>query len=357
MAVAERNQRRALLSYVKEPFSRERDHPGFRKHANWWRALKIAELIKDRGYEVDVVEWTDEVFEGTGYDLVIGLGVAFDRALRLNKRAVSIYLGTGAHWRQNNGEVLKRQRAFKKHHRALPRVQMVPKDRSCKGADFVGVVGNDWVMDTYRRCVKGKVMPVVNSVTEGVSDTTGGKDYLRARRRFLWMAAYGVIRRRLDVVLDVFSTEPDLDLCVCGSVEWEKEFFSIYKELLTNGGNIVYNGWVDVGSEEYRSVTRASGFLIYPSVSDGLPGSVVNAMASGVVPIVTREAGIDVGDFGILLNSGSEEDIREGVRQASEMPEGELRERSEMAVFEARKKYTKSAFIQSFEALLDVGSV
>ncbi len=47
-------------------------------------------------------------------------------------------------------------------------------------------------------------------------------------------------------------------------------------------------------------------FSIFPSCSEGQSGSVLTTMSLGLIPIVTKEVGIDVFDKGFLINDNIE---------------------------------------------------
>ena len=61
-------------------------------------------------------------------------------------------------------------------------------------------------------------------------------------------------------------------------------------------------------------------FVIHPTCAEGSPGSVIECMNQGLIPIVSREAAIDVDGFGILLDQCSIEEIVRVVRDVSQRP-------------------------------------
>lgn len=345
--------RRALLAYLASAFDTDPTDPVFRSHTNRWRCVTIADLLEKSGYSVFSVDWTATKFKANGFNLVVGLGPAFDKAVKASSDAKRIYLGTGAHWAQNNRAVVERQREVARSRGAMIGVQTLSPESGAEAADVIAVVGNAWVADTYRGRSNALIVHTPNSVTDGVVPTLLAKHYRAARKSFLWMAAYGALRRRLDVVLDVFSRNQDLSLVVCGGVEKEKGFVDCFRSQLFDTSNIEFVGWVDVAGDTYRDVTARCGYMIYPSVSDGMPGSVVNAMASGVVPIVTREAGIDVSPYGVVLDDGSAESIERAVRECSERHPDSVRDAAEKSSKVAFSMYARCQFEEAFLGVLD----
>ena len=79
-------------------------------------------------------------------------------------------------------------------------------------------------------------------------------------------------------------------------------------------------GWVDVNSDLFLDITGNSIALIYPSCSEGQAGAVATCMQAGVIPVVSYESGIDVDDFGILLEKCTVAEIKEAINKILKMP-------------------------------------
>lgn len=91
-------------------------------------------------------------------------------------------------------------------------------------------------------------------------------------------------------------------------------------------------------------MVSALGDLGYPSCSDGQAGGVVQAMHAALIPLVTREAGIDTEDFGITCPDDSLDAIERLVRDASERPPDWHRELGARSRQVARNRYTEDVF-------------
>lgn len=343
-----------LLCYLVDPFLAENAQPAT-VHANYWRTQAIADVFHDYGYRVDVCDWRKaDPPTASDYEIVIGLGVAFCESLSKSRpKQTVIYLGTGTHAEQTNDAYRLRLNEIQQSRGVKLRERSLPNDIGPTLADSIFVVGNEWVDSTYRTRGEAPTFRLWNSMIDGVQQTTSGKDWESARQHFLWMAGYGPVRRRLDVLLEVFAANPAYHLWVCGSVESEKDFFAAYKRELTELPNIHYQGFTDVGSDAFADITKTCGFLLYPSTSDGMPGSVVNSAAAGLVPIITKETGIDLDGFPIDINDASSVEISQLIRHVSEMPPEELKSRAEAVAAFVRKTYTREHFLESFRAALN----
>ena len=344
------------MTYLWEPFLESPNSPELRKHSNYYHSTVIADSLAKRGYTVDATSWRNpEPPDGRDYDLIVGLGPAFTAAAaRRRQGARAIYLGTGAAPEVTNKGLLQRRGEFRHRHGVVVAEALLDPDRGPEVADLLAVIGDDWVGSTYRSVSKAPIIYCPNSVIEGVVDTRTRKDFAESRKHFLWIAAYGPLRRKLDLVLEAFARMPDVDLWVCGGAKYDKQFAMATDSWLNGTRNIHHVGWVDVTSSRFQEVTAKCGFLLYPSVSDGMPGSVINSMASGLVPLVTKEAGVDVGGFGRVVKMDSVDDVVALVRWASEMSPTELEARAERASEVARVDYDPRMFGCQFDRALSV---
>ncbi|NRB39313.1 MAG: glycosyltransferase [Pseudomonadales bacterium] len=69
-------------------------------------------------------------------------------------------------------------------------------------------------------------------------------------------------------------------------------------------------------------------FAIFPSCSEAEASSVLNLMANGLIPIMTKETGISVGEFGFLIEGFNDSAIEKAVSKALTSNEHELLQRS-----------------------------
>jgi hypothetical protein len=75
-------------------------------------------------------------------------------------------------------------------------------------------------------------------------------------------------------------------------------------------------------------------------------------MYSGLIPLVTREAGIDTEDVGVTFSDDSLEEIERVVREVSQLPEKWHRERSSRTRKAVEEKYSEDAFLNRWRDIL-----
>jgi hypothetical protein len=155
----------------------------------------------------------------------------------------------------------------------------------------------------------------------------------------------------LDLVLEAFVQLPRLKSFVCGPFVREKEFVECFHKELIEAPNIVSVGWVKVGSSQYFELIRKCGATIFPSCAGTSPASVV-LLNHGIIPIVSKEAGIDTADFGITLSSLSVDEIRREVDWVSSQPANWHREAAIRVIEAARRDFTQTAFTRRFREIL-----
>jgi glycosyltransferase involved in cell wall biosynthesis len=338
-----------LLSYLTDPLvAPDLD---WACHSNWWRCRQIAKTFLDLGLAVDVIDWTNREFQpARDYRFLIDIADNVCRlAPVLNQSCVKVLHATGKHWLFHNRAELSRLAAVAERRgiALAPRLSQTPH-RGLELCDFCTVLGlgDRGTIETFSYAHKPIRSIAPSSVAEFPWDET--KDFERARRRFLWFGSRGMVHKGLDLVLEAFAGMPDLELTVCGLVDEEPDFVECYRRELYQTANIRTLGWVDVRRPEFTAVAHDVAALIFPSASEACAGGVLACMHAGLIPLVSRETGVDVGDGDYVLAESSIPAIREAARQLSRQSGDELQRRSR-AVWEfARRNYTRQRYAEEF---------
>ncbi len=179
------------------------------------------------------------------------------------------------------------------------------------------------------------------------------KDYETANKHFLFYTGGGKILNGLDLLIEIFKKKPELTLHICGTFSGENDFYECFKNDIISYNNIIMEGWVQVGSEKILDLVKKCGYVIVPICAGASHGSVVVCMNYGVVPIVTKEAGIDLEDFGVLLPSYEIDDIEEKIEWVSKQPAEWLKKRSLKTKAAAENKFSEKSFFTRFTEILD----
>ena len=347
--------KRALFVYSALPFHLPESHPAFRYHQNLRQARQIAGVLAEFGYTVDVVDHSDRTFRPMRvYDLLLchrvdhaGLEPA------IGPETVKIYLSSGTNHVIHNARLRERVRYLEARKPGL-RFEQVMWDSEdmpyLKIADAVIGFGNDAVMDSWQSVVSGPRYGFPNYGFQAIANPQ--RDWASARQNFLFLGSWRQVGKGLDLLLDSFASTPALHLHVCSKYKHEPDFCRAYDAELFRTPNIHACGWIDIGGKRFRELAARCAWVILPSCSEGSPGSVTNAMFAGLIPVVTREAGIDTDGFGFTLENDRVETIRQTVTELSRLPPEEVATRSRATRHAAEERFSEAAFLRRWRTIM-----
>lgn len=338
-------KKRALLAYIQEPFRLYPEDPGNLQFSNVGIARTLARALNDLGYVVDVVRWTDTRFvPKRPYDLFVGHGgLNFERvAAKLGANTPTIYFATGLYWQEHNRRE-KERFAWLEQRRGV----RLPFDRwitqseesALEAADGVLCLGNALAAKSY--CQFPPVIAINNGVYRDDRDDTAEKDFAAARANFLFFSSTGNVHKGLDLLLEAFAqTEAHLYICQ----EIGAEFAEAYRHELHDLPNIHVVGRIPLRSAMFYDLMDRCNFIIHPSCSEGQPGSVLDAMHQGLIPVLSRENNISTEKFGVTLEDCSLETIAQVVRDLMQKTPEWCREMSRRTRSATLTDYSEAAF-------------
>jgi glycosyltransferase involved in cell wall biosynthesis len=348
------NSKNVLLSYMTTPFKLKTDDPKWFSHTNIWECLQIVLAWIKKGYNVDIIDWDNKYYTPLQkkYSVFIDIHSNMERIVPiLEKDCIKILHITGAHWQFQNDAEMKRL-SYLKMRRGIqlkPRRQ-VPPSLGIEYADCATILGNRFTQGTF--AYSGKPLyPIPISTT--IQFPYYEKDYDKIRKNFLWFGSSGLVLKGLDIVLEAFSKLPDYRLIICGPINQEADFEKAYFKELYQLRNINTLGFIDVRSEEFLDVIKSTNAIIHPSCSEGQAGSVVTCLHAGLIPVISYESGVDVDNFGIILENVNVDQIIESVILISQKPTEELQRMSKSAWQYARTHHTREKFAQHYDMFMN----
>lgn len=345
---------RVLLSYVADPFLRHglgRRRPPATNHTHHLESLRMAQTFLGLGFAVDVISYRNRAYTPArgAYDVLVDARYSMERlAEAIGPGCVRIQHMDTAHIAYQNaaeaGRLLDIQR--RRGVTLQPR-RYEPPTRATEIADAGVYVGNAFTASTYRFAAT----PLHRARLGGLVPPwpPPERDYRTARRRFLWMSSHGFVLKGLDLVLEAFAELPDHELIVCGPVAGEPDFAAAFHRELRETPNITTLGWVDIASESFRQLVASCAGVVYASGSEGGGGAVINAMHTGLIPVVTDESSVDVDpSYGVLLPDASVRSIRKSVVDLADRPCGELAEMGAAAREFVQTHHTPDRFAREY---------
>ena len=345
---------RVLLSYVIDPFLASPGEDASNAHTHHWESLQIAQTFLDRGYCVDVVSYLNHRFvPQQPYRFLVAARTDLQRLSQyLPSDCVKVAHLDTAHWIVNNAAAYDRLLGLQLRKQvSLTDPKLVESNLAIECADLGTVLGNDYTLETYRYA--GKPLYRIPISAPAVYDWPTGKDFDVCRNRFVWFGSAGFVHKGLDLVLDAFAGLPGHHLTVCGPLDQEPEFCSAYRRELYDTPNIHAHGWIDVESESFHGLMRNTLGLIYPTCAEGGGGSAISCMHAATIPILPREASVDLGAGGVVLDNCSVERVQAVVRDLAHRPADELEGLARSAWEQARNHHTRPAFAQAFAGFVD----
>jgi glycosyltransferase involved in cell wall biosynthesis len=339
-----------LWSYISAPFLLKPGEAMPTSHTQYWESYQMVNTFLELGYSVDVINYTNRTFiPSKDYAFFIDARRNLERlAPLLNPECVKImHIDTSHILFHNSGEASRLLALQQRRGVTLQPRRFEMPNLGIENADCATMMGNKFTSGTYSYAKKPVFCLPISTPT--LYPWREEKNFEVCRERFVWFGSGGMVHKGLDLVLDVFAAMPEYHLTICGPVEQEKDFETAYYKELYQTPNIRTVGWIDVASPEFIEIANNSIGLVYPSCSEGQCGGVVTCLHAGLIPIVSRESGIDVNsDFGMILESCSLEEIRNAVRRLANLPSQQLHRMAREAWEYARANHTKERFTEEY---------
>jgi len=328
----------ALISYSTYHFNKK----NYTAHSNYQESLIIAEIFDELGFNVDIIN-NNKFYNNINYnkyDVIFGEGFPLFQALLYNAKALIIYYGTGSHPWQCTEASLKRIIEFYRKTKFLPlestRIQDFRWGLAASLADAVIVIGNETTKKTFENNKAENVYTVRPSFVYPKKRFKIRKNDT-ALKSMLYFASYGLLHKGLDLAVDAFRYFPDWTLHVCGYTDREERFI----KSLNIPENVIIHGFVNIESNLFRYLCENCGYVILPSCSEGISTAVITAMAiGGMIPVVTKECGLDINDFGILIDDLSVDSVKNAIMKCNTINYEDLIYRTEKSISVAYSEYT-----------------
>jgi len=313
---------------------------------------ELARSLDGLGFAVDVMHYLDmRRLPARSYGLLLGMGSASHRLAReLPARVLKLFYGTGSAPDFNNRAEKQRLDALgQRRGRMLEaRCMVTISDETLAAYDAALCLGNAITAGTY-----GDSIPVHvcnNFGYDGLKKLSRNPG--QAREHFLYFASRAHVHKGLDLLLEVFSAIPNLHLHVCGDFRGEPDFTRLYRSELFETPNIHFEGWLEVPGPRFLEMCRCCAYTILPSCAEGQPGSIIACMQTGLIPVLSRHAGIDTDDFGILLPSCRHDDIARTVRELAARPTEWIAGKSARSSAICGVRHTRDAFRERVQGVL-----
>ena len=336
-----------LISYTVLPFLINKN-----SHTNVQESRIIANIFKELGFNIDVIHYTNQrKIDYKKYDVIFGFGEPFENSF-VDQNLKRIYYATGAHvCHQNYAEIKRVQEVNTKYNSNILPKRLVPWNWSLSTSlsDSLIVIGNDWTKSTYEKYTTKKVLSINATALINENSKKIFRDIEKTKKSFLWFGSSGLVHKGLDLCLEYFSEHSDLMLHICGPMEDDfKEVFGSYFEK----ENINYYGFINVSSQKFIDIVSQCSFGILPTCSEGQATALLTTMGAGLIPISTKQCGVDVEKLGYLIDELKLESIDKVIQEAIVLDNLEIESNSQTLINYIQKNHTLKSFEENLKVLI-----
>lgn len=345
---------KALVSYLVDPVIDELSGIGTDLFSNNGAGRTIPKVLNELGYVVDIINWDDTKPIKGEYDFVIYHGGKnFEQIKELkNTSNKLVYYSTGSYWRYHNTQEQKRLDYFEKRHNKkykLDREIQYAEEDANTSSDAIIALGNQDTAKTYAKFrrvynLEGASMPIAKprSIKAMDSENIG----------FLFMAGPGNLHKGLDIILDAWAKLPkNLHLHIITYLD--DDFVDYYRNQLYDSLNIHTHGYVMQRSEHYYDIIKDCQFSVLLSCSEGSPGSVIESMHQGLIPIISRESHVNIDNHGYVLKKNTVEELRDLILSLSSLDHREIIKSQQELRDWTQKKFTVRRYEKEFAKIIE----
>lgn len=210
-----------------------------------------------------------------------------------------IYVATGCYYKHQNSMVVNLTNSFnKKYSLSVPYYRLQNEIDIYEDVYKILTIGSNETISTYPERFRNKMLKL------GTIGLINNKFDLESKRQkvsknhFIWIGSEGTLLRRLDLCIEFFNHNPNLTLHVVGHID--EDLKSPLKKM--SAENIKFYGYLSLDSDKLLEIVNLSQWVINLSSSEGIPGSLINMMRMGCIPIFSRYSNYsDNSKIGILI--------------------------------------------------------
>ena len=338
------------ISYIPEVFYKLWDENYMRGHQSRQEMVEIVKIFNRLGYNVFVSSCNYPVLPNRKFDIVFGIEPTFVSACNKYPKAKKIYYATGAYWGHQNGMIKQRTDEFNlKHGTTSPYRRMVNVYNHLDLCDYILQIGSKYTVETYPEEYKKKITLIHQSNT--LSDVDVLNISYAKENEYIWIGGGGSILKGLDLVLDYFILNPEKRLHVVGTVE--DDVIDAYGKGLKD--NIVFHGYMNLFSSEFKEIVSKCNVAVYPSCTEGgMPGSVINAMYFGLIPVVSKWAATEeINKFGAIIENLSVESLADAIGSIEKLDKIKIEEMKKNCHQYAIETFNLERFAKEFKEYIN----
>lgn len=342
-------QKRALVSYLTLPILKDLDKNI--AHTNYREFIQILHVLTKLNFQIDICHYQDpnvsSSFKDKKYDLILGLGEPFNTASKANPASIRILYCAIEHFNASWLKVKERIDYFKARHSKTPEFSFQNHylDEHFTNSNYLIHKGNNEIKISFNHLDNiNKIFSIFSSPFSHSKFILDKRNISESKENFLWFGSRDIYQKGLDILIDVFNEEKEKNLFIAGIDDDELNLFSPLPK------NIKNLGFINLNSNEFLSLMNKCSFVIFPSSAEGMASGVLTCMNHGMIPIITKECGIDIDEsLGFVLKKFKADYILEELRKVCSLNENDLDKLHQNVFKNTRDNYNLEKFTKKIE--------
>lgn len=333
------------VSYIADAFHHINDEAFLNMHQNKREVLAMAKVFNKLGLNAYFMLYTSsKSLPDIDCILVFGHEPGVQRAKEKYKNAKMVFYAVSTYYDYRNFKIKQMTDSFNKRYNAnIPYRRLINSHSAFIDSDATLLIGSEITKNTYPVEYRNKITKIHQSTQQcrylQNVEAKGSKE-------FFYLASYGNILKGIEVLLEFFTMHTEYTLHWVGPIENDVKV-AIKKEITPN---IVTYGFQNISSDIVLGLMERCDFMIYPSGVEGIPGSVLNSMKSGLIPLVTPWASFDgIENLGYLMEDTSVMSVENAVNWAMSLSKEEIDRRKKLCQKFVFENYNLERFKKEFE--------
>lgn len=333
-------EKTVLISYITQPFHQANHFT----HQNYITSHIIAESFSELGYNVDVVNYLDEVsaIDYGKYAVIFGFGYRLENSFYHPDRSIKrILFVTGVHQDLINRMCLKSVKDFQELTGLwLPEESHVIAENnyySHFNADFAVIFAEGFVFEDYKARFENKLYALNNNIVGSFSEFEP-KTAASRTKNFLFLCGSKLIKKGLHILLETAKTRKDLNFYIIVP-NMNSRIETYYQEILYQSPNVFFYKNIRMDSLEMKQIIESCSYTLAPSYADGFPGGTIEPMSAGVIPVVSKYCGFADEKFIFEMKELSPAGLNEAIERVLALDDNTYEEYSKLV-----KAYTVDNF-------------
>lgn len=290
--------KKALLSFNRTFFDPTSEKQRFYAASASIIGKSLYDSLQRAGYEVEYIDATESPKDPGSYDIFIGTSQRWTEIAESCDGAKKVLFMPTSH-PSNRNEVMRR--ACKQWY--VPHDEELLDERSSdlrvlELADYIIQIGNEVNVDALLK--NGVPREKIIQIHYGLP-SSWATDVPRAHGTldtYIETASEHGLRKGLPELVKAFGAPPfnDKHLTLVGEIRKNENhayWLSQIANLKRHNSHIAQIGFIDATSKKYTDILANNAWYLFPSIEEGEPGTVLEAMTLGLVPILTRASGVD----------------------------------------------------------------